>query len=402
MSFKYKLPLLFSIILLALVGCNPVQRTATSIELSYDTNQPLRVGSIVDVDFSVDTVPSTKPFSIVVLPDTQYYSQKYPHIFLAQTEWIAEHHEELNLAFVTHVGDIVQHDDEVEEQWLLADEAMGKLDGVVPYGVLPGNHDMQRDGTADSLPEILSRPHVLRSMNGGVAVLAATRTITSCFQPVWTISLTLHLQFCTTDEAIVWAKDVIEQHADRRVIISTHAYIETGGYRTPNCIKNTDGTNNAIDVWRELVAPYENVELVLSGHIPGVGQRIDTIDLRTIYQLLADYQGMEEGGSGYLRIMRFYPLEDVIRVETYSPYLDAYMTDPENEFEFPYQLADAGEVAGEVIISAGEASCTASIAQGSCAITLGDAGIQSITAEYQGFENFAPSSTEISITIDGE
>ena len=43
---------------------------------------------------SVSTTPinvtDSEYFTIAVLPDTQYYSEKYPAIFTKQTQWIAD------------------------------------------------------------------------------------------------------------------------------------------------------------------------------------------------------------------------------------------------------------------------------------------------------------------------
>ena len=82
--------------------------------------------------------------TLAVLPDTQYYSQKYPLHFEVQTRWIADSRDLLNIAFVTHLGDIVDSEAE-EQQWMRADRAMRLLDGLVPYAVVPGNHDMNSD-----------------------------------------------------------------------------------------------------------------------------------------------------------------------------------------------------------------------------------------------------------------
>ncbi len=82
-----------------------------------------------------------RPFSMVVLPDTQYYSQKWPDPFFAQTNWIKQNREKENIVFVMHVGDLVQNHSRQPSEWKVADEAMAVLDGVVPYGIAIGNHD---------------------------------------------------------------------------------------------------------------------------------------------------------------------------------------------------------------------------------------------------------------------
>lgn len=56
-------------------------------------------------------------FTIAVISDTQFYSDgttpqpKNLGIFLDQTKYLAEKRHELNLRFVTHVGDVVEHGD---------------------------------------------------------------------------------------------------------------------------------------------------------------------------------------------------------------------------------------------------------------------------------------------------
>jgi len=45
-----------------------------------------------------------EPFTVVVLPDTQYYSDHYPEIYEAQTQWIADNRDKERIVFVTHLA----------------------------------------------------------------------------------------------------------------------------------------------------------------------------------------------------------------------------------------------------------------------------------------------------------
>ena len=81
------------------------------------------------------------PFTVVLLPDTQHYSRKYPELFMAQTEWIKANLDKESIVFVTHVGDVVNDHKKDTNQWLVAQKAMSVLDGAVPWGVAIGNHD---------------------------------------------------------------------------------------------------------------------------------------------------------------------------------------------------------------------------------------------------------------------
>ena len=51
-------------------------------------------------------------FTIIALPDTQHYSESFPAIFTSQTQWIVNNRAARNIVFVTHEGDIVEHNGE--------------------------------------------------------------------------------------------------------------------------------------------------------------------------------------------------------------------------------------------------------------------------------------------------
>jgi hypothetical protein len=53
-----------------------------------------------------------------------------------------------------------------------------------------------------------------------------------------------------------------------------------------------------------------------------------------VHQILANYQMRELGGEGYLRLLEFQPDGKRVRVKTYSPVLDAWMTGADQQFEF--------------------------------------------------------------------
>jgi len=97
---------------------------------------------------------------------------------------------------------------------------------------------------------------------------------------------------------------------------------------------------------------HSNLFLMLGGHIWDEGRRQDTFGGNTVHSLLADYQGRAHGGNGLLRIMEFSPANNVIRVRTYSPWLDQYEADADSssQFTLPYSMSDTGPL--QVIASA--------------------------------------------------
>ena len=84
-------------------------------------------------------------FSIAVIPDTQHYhggkADDRTHgtgpttnpVFESYAGWIADNLKQQRIAFVSHVGDIVDVND--REQWTIARQMMDKLHGRVPYGI---------------------------------------------------------------------------------------------------------------------------------------------------------------------------------------------------------------------------------------------------------------------------
>ena len=291
----------------------------------------------------------------MALPDTQYYSQSYPWIFENQTEWIVQNENENNIVFVTHLGDIVNNYNNIS-QWQNAVNAMTILDNKVPYGILPGNHDL--DGGPSPAPGAGATEYETffpasryegYSYWGGSYDPSSVESSSPNMNNYQLFSaggmdfIALNLQYNPPADVLKWADNILSKYSKRRAIISTHSYItSTGAWAVGGPV-----------IWKNLVVPHKNVFLVLCGHEfgangLGAAEKIDNLDNRIVYQLLSDYQGLPGGGNGYLRIMEFAPSENTIYVRTYSPYLDTYMTDSVNQFELAYPMGGAVAASGGI------------------------------------------------------
>ena len=119
-------------------------------------------------DLEIEHSNDIENFTIIILPDTQYYSKDYPEIFNSQTQWIVDNIESLNIVFVIHLGDIVDDWNSIEE-WDNANESLSKLDDKVPWSVLLGNHD--GIGPDDNNYEIYFGSNRFNDMNGMVKAI---------------------------------------------------------------------------------------------------------------------------------------------------------------------------------------------------------------------------------------
>ena len=163
--------------------------------------------------------------------------------------------------------------------------------------------------------------------------------------------LVIALEYYPRTIALQWAQRVVAGNPDKEVIITTHSYLNDDGTRIVKGGRHgpqsaglaSDNDNDADEVWAKFVKRYKNILMVVSGHIPPpngsavMARRSDVGDNgNLVHQLLSDYQWLPNGGSGYMRIMKFRPSKRIIEVRTYSPYLSAFQTDASNQFVLKY------------------------------------------------------------------
>jgi Calcineurin-like phosphoesterase len=298
------------------------------------------------VGFGQEAKPAdpNEVFTVVLLPDTQFYSEKYPETFVAQTMWIRERARQDNMKFVVCLGDIVQNA-HVEEEWVRAHEAARILDGVVPYSSVPGNHDLVVKD------KVITRDSALYNKYFGVARFAGqpwygghlgmSNDNNYCtFQAAGRDFLVLSLEFAPRDETLAWAAEVCQKHPAHNIIVATHSYLNLQG-RTTGQAKVADSTaNSGQDMWSKLVSKQPNVFMVACGHVGGVNLLMSTNDDGgQVIEILTDYQNLAQGGLGWLRTMKFVPRENKIYVEAYSPLLKEHNLDPKHTHTIELEFA---------------------------------------------------------------
>ncbi|MFO1475791.1 MAG: metallophosphoesterase [Verrucomicrobiota bacterium] len=293
-------------------------------------------------------IPANAPFSIAVLPDTQTYAREEAgatlDMFRAQTQWIVDHRDSMNIRFVLHEGDITESN--WSHEWDNARSCIGLLDGVVPYALAVGNHDgiwTPQNLTAQfnaAFP--VSRYQDLPSFGG---VFESNRLDNSYhyFTAGGLDWLVFSLEFGPRNEVLAWANQIAAEHPDRHVIVVTHAHVYFdntlyGAWPGQWWLPTDYGRdNNGVDVWEKFLRHPAGMGFVFSGHIlaAGTGRVVGVGDAgNRVYQMAANYQDDALGGAGYLRVVQFFPDEDRMQVSTYSPWLDDWKQDDRNDFTY--------------------------------------------------------------------
>lgn len=308
-------------------------------------------------------------FSVVLLPDTQYYSETYPAIFTSQTQWIVNNRASWNIQFVIGEGDIVNTPGNSYE-WVNAEASIKLLDKAgIPYALAIGNHDY--DGVKPA-----ARGTTAYNQWFGVARYSAkpwylghSGTTNENFATTFTVNgqqyVVIALEYYPRDAALSWAQSVIQAHSNAKVFITTHSFLFTDGTRGDTCdtndMKGTTG-RNAETQWNQVLRKQANLQLVVNGHLvtKSVAHRSDLGDNgNLVNQIFTNFQAWTNGGNGYLRILKFRPSLNRIEVSTYSPYLNSYLTGSAYQFTVPITNAGNAATTGGIQGKVRTSSCTA-------------------------------------------
>lgn len=321
----------------------------------------------------LDQKPS---WTLIMVPDLQNYSKwarNQPIMDLMMT-WIADNIDTLNIKMVMGMGDLVENDEKITNdydgdqttlsQWKAVSAAFARLDGKVPYIAATGNHDysIDRKGIRTShysdffMPEknFLNQKILVQNSRNEQGKATLENSAYELKNLNGKDYLFITIEDGPRDSVLTWAAKVaaMKQYKDHRVILSTHEYLNakdahTNGeitwiywepYNINNMIQKSPriklpDANNGKKIFEKLVQPSSNIEMVLCGHIAGEGYKLDkNKDGKSVHQVLFDAQAMGgghlegNGGDGWLRILEFYPDGKTVKLKTFSPLFAASPT----------------------------------------------------------------------------
>ena len=243
----------------------------------------------------------------------------------------------------------------------------------VPFGVAPGNHDYDAMWSVDAFPpnvaknprqltmtpEDLGMLHIggldnFRSVFGSDSAFFKNKpwyvdsfkggaNSAQVFEAAGYRFLHITMEMQAGNDVLSWVESVLAKYPGLPTILTMHDFLSTSGERKANPIVDLARVdpayhNSAEQLWEKLIAPNEQIFLVLCGHQHGQALKVDQNAAGfPVYQVLADYQsrgqvGLDAGqplnphrrmpagiGDGWFRLMEFdLGKMPQIKVKTYS------------------------------------------------------------------------------------
>ncbi len=312
--------------------------------------------------------PGSYDVALNHMSDTQFLAEGFRDVFRRMATWVVANADARKIGYNTLTGDIIENwmngnhaPERANREFAAASAIMALLnDAGVPNGVLPGNHDnfwgRNNDKYNEYFPVSMYEGH---PWYGAPWAPGDNSAHTDYFSAAGTDFLVISLPYRPSREQMEWASQQAQAHPDHSVILATHSYLHTSGERDD---VDRRYTATAVDVWERVVAPNENIFLVLGGHYHGVstqyadpvtGEQTDATELgddivavsnvgasgRTVVEMLADYQGyrstllddptvvrsdMLDRDTGFQRLLQLDLDAGLMAVNAYSPTLDTF------------------------------------------------------------------------------
>ena len=230
-------------------------------------------------------------------------------------KWIVDNKEAKNIQWVFGVGDITENNGvrngATALEWEIAKNAITQLDDAdINYSVILGNHDIikvDNVGGSDPFNHYFADPtdDFYTKRVSGYYQEGKLDNYYMNFEVAGVKYMMIALEYGANDLILEWASNVVEANPERRVIVTTHAYMFRDGTTLdkndvvpPNSTGVTTSAtskNNGDMMWDKFISQHRNILMVLSGHDPysNIAFRQDRgVNGNLVSQFLVDPQSM--------------------------------------------------------------------------------------------------------------
>lgn len=316
-----------------------------SFSIKVSDSKFINAGKIlvkVQNELAITTPNPADEFSLLWFTDTQFYASKWPENWDKVTDFIIDEYQKDRFEYVINTGDLVDTPDS-DKEWAVAKKNLDRLDAAnIPYGVLAGNHDVQFKNDNNKIDYTYFQKYAgadrfkEKYWYGGNMNDNQNHYDLMEFDGHKFIFLYLGFGLEAEPDTIEWANKVLAEHADRNAVLNMHKYLTQGGDLASGI---------PTEVFKQIVVPNENVKLVLSGHFNAADKLVtklknDDGTTREVLQVIGNYQGVGEGGDGYIRFIDFNPATEDVEFTTISAITGDKDSYPVDSFKGKYDLAD--------------------------------------------------------------
>ncbi|WP_295695145.1 LamG-like jellyroll fold domain-containing protein [Lapillicoccus sp.] len=264
-------------------------------------------------------------FALAVLADTQYLfdaDSADPAPLTETFRYLVQERAEVNIAFMTHLGDVTEHGS--EDEITRASRTFRAIDGKLPYSVLVGNHDV--DGSTDDQrgDTAYLRAFGPQRFAGTSGFGGASPDGYNSFHVMtagnrdW---LVLALDWRASDEGLAWVQTVLDAHRTLPTVLTTH---ELAGADDQGKASLSEYGQR---LWDSVIRGNDQIFLTLNGHYWPPGRTVLTNDAdHDVHVHITSYQDRYYGGGGTIRLYAFDLDRDAIDVSTFSPW---FLSHPE-------------------------------------------------------------------------
>ena len=232
-------------------------------------------------------------FSMIMVPDPQGYVKFAANqpLFELQTAWVAQNIKRLNIKAALFTGDMVEQnnmlvaggrprvengDQTSRQQWEAVSHSLKRLDNRLPYIVCQGNHDvgyLAAENRHSMMPNYIYPERnsefascLVSTGTNYTGVHTLENAAYEFSDPHWGKLLVIAFEFAPRDEALEWAKKLIEsaRFSRHRVIVLIHSFLDTYGNRHLEEKYLLTPRNWSQAVWEKLIYPSKNIVLVVA------------------------------------------------------------------------------------------------------------------------------------------
>ncbi|HYH55525.1 MAG TPA: metallophosphoesterase, partial [Anseongella sp.] len=235
-----------------------------------------------------------------------------------------------------------------KEQWEAVSRAFSRLDGIVPYVLATGNHDYGYKSAENRYSQFntyfppdrnpLTASMLVEMAPNGSGVKTLENACYRFTAGPGREFLVFSLEFNPRRAVVEWAAQLAArpEYRDHTALVLTHSYIKSqalGNIHIKQEAYPLKDVTHGEALFRDLVAPSGNIQLVFSGHVADTEGHEGQVGFRTdenasgqkVHQMMFNAQREAggwhgNGGDGWLRILEFLPGGKKVRVRTFSPF----------------------------------------------------------------------------------